>query len=102
MLIQVVLVNATKGYRYGSDEPCEAFTDDVGRLFKACQQEYGRCTGKVYVDCPSGKAKAIGWAFEKVCRYEDTHEPYIQEAWITLHDLPPTRSRVYHHHDIET
>lgn len=101
ILIQEELVNATENCRFGGNKPYEAYTDDVGRLFRDCQRQYGRCTGKVYIDLPSGKAKAIGWVFEKMARYSDTGGQYKQQAWITLHDLPPTRRVNYHHHDIE-
>lgn len=101
ILIHAQLVDATQNCLFGDSEPCEAFTDDVGRLFRDCQREYGRCRSKVYIDLPSGRVKAIGWVFEKTARYEDTGGAYKQEAWITFHDLPPTRRVNYHHHDIE-
>lgn len=101
VLISERYVNRTEGYTWGESDVIEAFTEDMGKLFSGCQREYGRCIGKAYVDCPSGKTKAVGWVFEKLAHYEDTDEPFIQETWVTLYDLAPTKITTYHHHDIE-
>lgn len=87
--IQETFVNETAGYRFGETEPYEPFTDDLGKLFRNLQAEYGRCTGKVYTDSKDG-VKAIGWVFEKRMKYEDarTNKPedyYLCSVWVTLH-----------------
>ncbi len=93
MLIRETFVNETEGYRFGESDPCEPWTDDIGRLFLDMQREYGRCTGKVYVDpAEGGPPIAVGWVFEKRMRYEDArgHDPdrdyYKRTVWVTLYD----------------
>lgn len=72
-------------------EPHECFTDDVGRLFRSCQREYGRCTSRVYVDRADGSTPAVGWHFEKMREYEDSgrygrpRSYYKQGAWVSLY-----------------
>jgi len=68
MLIQETFTNETDGYNFGESEPYEPYTDDIGKLFKSFQREYGRCTSKMYVDTPEG-TKAIGWVFTKRMQY---------------------------------
>jgi len=70
MLISEEFTNETEGYRFGDSPPCEAFTDDIGRLFRFCQKEFGACKSAVYVDTPNGKPKRVGWYFEKRMEYE--------------------------------
>lgn len=101
MLVQESVFNATEGYFQGEGEPVEAFTDDVGELFRFCQKEYGRCVSSVYIDGPSGeKVRRVGWVFHKRARYEDTGDPFIQETWITLHDAEPERTIHHHYHEL--
>jgi hypothetical protein len=100
MLIQEQFVNVTKGYRFGDSEPYEPFTDDVGKLYKHLVKEYGRCTGKVFIDTPKG-AQAVGWVFVSRQRYEDARtkdDTYLREAWVTLYDEADTVTRVEHYH----
>lgn len=78
-------VNETQGCRFGDSEPQETFTDNVGRLFKFLQKEYGRCQSKVYIDTLSG-VREIGWVFQKRVQYSDCKETYLQSTWITLFD----------------
>lgn len=103
MRIRESFVNLTKGYRLGDPEWYEPYTDDRGELFRAMRHEYGRCTGRIYVDVPQGDASAspgvaapaadrqayvtetVGWVFEKRCAYEDApDEHYIQEVWVEV------------------
>ena len=100
MLVSERYVNRTEGYSWGDSDIIEAFTDNPGELFRSCQKEYGRCISKVYVDCPSGKVKAIGWVFEKTARYEDTDEPFMQETWVTLYAQMPTKEITQHYHEL--
>lgn len=93
---QEEFVNLTKGHRFGSSDPYETFTDDKGELFRAMQSEYGRCTGKVYVDTDKG-AKPVGWVFVSRQPYDDCDETYLREVWVTVHDAPPTRTTEYHY-----
>lgn len=89
ILIREEYVNATKGHLLGdSGEPYEPFTDDLGRLFKSLQSEFGKVGSKVYVDTTQG-VKHVGWCFVKRMRYEDARDNsersfYIREVWVTL------------------
>lgn len=100
MLVQETTLNVTGGWIVGESDLQEALTDDVGKLFRLCQNEYGRCVSSVYIDGPDGKAKRIGWTFQKQARFEDTGEPFILETWITLHDEEPTRTIRHHYHEL--
>lgn len=86
--IQETYVNSTKGYRYHDSEITETHIESLGKLFKACQKEFGRCEGKIYVDTPSG-AQQRGWVFARMSRYEDARLKdkdawYCQEVWVTV------------------
>ena len=98
MMIRETWVNATEGYRGGDSEFYEPYTDDTGELFRSLQREFGRCTGRMYVDVNERgsfdveprtefqntefRTKAIGWVFEKRERYTDCDETYLQETWV--------------------
>ena len=83
-------------------EVYESAYEDVGELFRACRREYGRCISKVYIDRNDGTSQAIGWVFLKRVPYQDApNETYLQEAWITVHKAPPTRTIKYHYFPIE-
>lgn len=55
LFVKESYVNVTEGYRYGgNDNPYETACDTAGDLFRVMRREYGRCTGKVYVDTIGG------------------------------------------------
>lgn len=89
-------VNVTEGGRWGDSDISETSADTPGELYRSCVQEYGRCTSKVYVDGPDGP-RAVGWVFLKRDRYEDTHQPFLRETWVTCHEAPPTVTREFHY-----
>lgn len=64
----------------------EAFTDNIGHLFRSCQKEFGRCIGKLYRDVAVAfyppVARCIGWAFQKRVKYEDVNDTYLSEIWV--------------------
>jgi hypothetical protein len=100
--IDETYINRDRGYRFGETGVYETFTDNRGKLFRSLQKEYGRCTSKVYVDGPP--TRAVGWVFEKKCRYEDARgnapdDFYTREVWVTLHTAPPTKTTEYHYAD---
>jgi hypothetical protein len=68
----------------GETDIYETFTDSKGKLFKALQNEYGRCISKIFVDESDGKQKQVGWVFEKKQKYDDINEFFILETWITI------------------
>jgi hypothetical protein len=82
-------INKTEGYRFGdSGGPQEAWTDDTGKLYRSLRDEFGRCTGKMYIDTPDGRAKHVGWVFEKKMLYGDWNatEYYLREVWVTVYE----------------
>lgn len=89
MKMQETYINQTRGCSYGATDWYEPYTDNVGKLFRSLQREYGRCSGKVYIDTKTG-TKAIGWVFEKRQMYDDArgNDPerdyYIREVWVSL------------------
>lgn len=85
MYVLEIHVNATEEMRIGESEPYEAWTDDVGRLFKGLQKEYGRCTGKVYVESSiDGASNHIGWVFSKLKSYSDSTDTYMHKVRVCL------------------
>lgn len=113
--VDVSLVNATKRYAFSDfSEPIdddawnyrtgEALlvdgAPDMGAIYRYARAEYGRCTGRVYVDSEGGPPKAIGWCFVSRDAYDDHRGPgeptYLREAWITVSRLvEPARPAVY-------
>lgn len=80
-------INETRGYRLDDENWYAPYTEDVGRLFRDFQKEYGRCVSKVYQDTPDGEPDAIGWVFEKTRMYEDARskeDKYVHQVWVTL------------------
>jgi hypothetical protein len=86
ILIREEYTNVTKNCRFGdSGEPHEAFTDDIGVLFRDLKREYGKANN-VYIDTKS--VRHIGWTFTKRMKYEDARtdtpkDHYIREVWVT-------------------
>lgn len=106
LMVREEYVNATKGHRFGdSGGESEAFTEDRGELYRALVREYGRCTGKVYVDrkvAVNGdpahgftyEPLPIGWVFLKRMDYEDAHRipagrerTYLREVWVMVREV---------------
>lgn len=80
--------NNERGYRLGDSQPYETFTEDLGRLFKSCQKEHGRCTSTIYVDTSEpNKPKKIGWVFEK----KNPDGPGLIQVWVTIWKDPPVK-----------
>ena len=96
LYVQEEWINKTEDHRNGESGVYETFTDDRGELYRSCLKEYGRCTGKVYVDTVD-KARQVGWVFEKRTRYDDSNETFLLETWVTVHSAPETRKVEYHY-----
>lgn len=115
--IRETYTNETKGHQFGQTEWYEPWTDDLGRLFRSLQREYGRCMSKVYADPVKpqseraplphtplaerpeyGPPVQTGWYFEKRMRYEDArgNDPerdyYTRGVWVQYRhtDSEPT------------
>lgn len=90
--------NATEGYLLAEPETVRIDSTvldgmSYGEMFRWFRNEYGRCTGKVYV----GDGIHVGWIFAKRDKYEDTGETFLHETWITLLDRDETvRNTDYH------
>lgn len=77
-------VNASKQYHIGNTQ-YEPFTDNIGKLFRSYQKEYGKCISYVYIDNRTGgKSRPVGWVFVKKMKYDDCDKYYLHETWITL------------------
>ena len=92
---------------FGESNIYESFTDDVGKLFRYCQKEFGRCRGKVYVELDRknpGSDRPIGWVFESIQKYDDARslpkgeQTYKRVVWVEVHDAPPTVTTKHHYH----
>lgn len=94
---QETFLNATEGHMIGENDVYETYCETRGELFRAMRDEYGRCTGRVYIDTEAG-TKAVGWVFQGRDTYEDTGESYLREVWVTVHNAPPTRKTESHYH----
>ena len=97
LYVQETWIDRTQGCGAGESDVYETRYDAPGALYRAMQQEYGRCVSRVYVDGTDGAPHAIGWVFLQAARYEDTHERYLRETWVTVHQAPPTRTIKYHY-----
>lgn len=84
MKISETFVNADTDTVFGESGLYEPVTEDVGRLFRLSQNEWGRCISSIYVDTDAAPRK-VGWVFQSRQRYEDTGEPYLREVWVQLH-----------------
>jgi hypothetical protein len=89
--------NESEGYFLGESGPVESIFDAPGEVYRFAVREYGRCTGKVYVDLPDAPATPVGWVFVKRRQYEDASETYLHETWVTLHEGPDTVVRTPHY-----
>lgn len=93
---------AYRGDWWGEDPLYETGFETTGDLYRALSgqaKEYshwalGRCTGRVYVDRPSGTAQQVGWVFvarnPEPAGRGDTQPTGLREAWVTVHNEPPT------------
>ena len=92
--VEITLTNETEGHTF--EHLLEPLEDDYtpGELYRMGLREYGRCTGRVYVDRAGGPPRAIGWVFESRQRYTDTDRPYLRGAWvIPLVEVEPATPR---------
>jgi len=86
-----VQVEGEKRYCNCETEVYETCYNSIGKLFKACQQDYGRCISKQYI----GERQQIGWVFEKRVKFEDCGDTYLQEVWVSVHDKTPETTVKY-------
>jgi hypothetical protein len=101
LYVQESFVNKTEGYRFGDSDVYETQFDTAGEIYRHAQREYGRCTGKAYVDVEDGEPIPVGWVFLSRVKYEDVNETYLREVWVTVFDKPDTVTRERHYHAIQ-
>jgi hypothetical protein len=89
--VQEEYVNKTQGYRVGDSGVFMSRFETKSEVYKYCLKEHGKCLGKVYV----GEGTHVGWIFQKLVKYEDCNEKYLQEVWVTLHKGMPTKTIKY-------
>jgi hypothetical protein len=116
-----------QGDWWGEDPITETRHETTGDLYRSLSgrdkrypwEALGRCTGKVYVDgphvhhagcLPTGpnsmcrtepSAIQVGWVFvarnpEPVNR-GDEQPTGLREAWVTVHEAPPTVTTIHHY-----
>lgn len=100
MLIREQYVDESQNCLCDDSGLYKPFTDDIGKLFRNLQKEFGRCVSKIYIDVPplDSKSRAIGWVFEKKRRYCDSKEEYLSSVRVTLHEKEPTVVTTHHYH----
>ena len=79
-------INATEGHRIGESTCDDPYMSTTGEVYRFGVKEYGRCTGKVWVDCSSHARHHVGWVFQGRDTYEDSDETYLREVWIGLYE----------------
>lgn len=90
-------INETKGYRFGHSRPYETdYTHaEIGKLYRALRDEYGRCVSKVYITTRTEDGVPVGWVFKKRMEYEDARPDqgeerfYTREVWCCLYAQQP-------------
>lgn len=106
-LISEVYIDRTRNASYGDSGEYVPSETEPGKLYKRLQREYGRCTGRVYIDdveAPGG-ARAIGWVFLKRMRYEDARDDspkswYLREVWVSCHTAKTETKKIPHYAEI--
>lgn len=96
--VQASWIDRTRDIRTGDSDVYETSCETVGELYRAMRREYGRCVSRVYVDGPDNKARAVGWVFQRLRKYDDVNETYLAETWVTVHEAPDTVTRKRHYH----
>jgi uncharacterized protein (DUF2461 family) len=71
VLIQETYMDVDRNVRF-DQEPYEAYTDDVSRLFRSLQREHGRCTGRVYISAQQDNARRMVAAWGGEERHDHT------------------------------
>lgn len=95
--VQETYIDKNRNAEYGDTGVYETAYESLGELYRSCQEAWGRCTGRVYVDTPGGPAKPVGWVFVRRTEYEDTKKTYLQETWVTVHSGPPTKTTKFNY-----
>lgn len=107
--VRETYLNRTEDYQFGNSNGwVPVIATSKAELFRNCQDEYGRCTGKMYVDekvfagtvawgvvvPPKYVTREVGWIFEKRMTYEDMlyrrprrkEDTYMREVWVQVRE----------------
>lgn len=76
-------------YHLGANDPYETFTDNVGKLYRSCLKDMGRCTGRMYVG--EDKPKQVGWVFLK----KNSDGDGLIETWVEVFVKPPIKRIIW-------
>lgn len=96
LLVKIDQRNDTQSHWLNSWFGESAF-ENKGDLYRSCLKEYGRCTGKLYIDDSNDKPKQIGWCFSKREKYSDSNESFLMETFISIHKDYPVTTVKYHY-----
>jgi hypothetical protein len=88
-------INTDRHCRFSDTEPYETGYTNIGNLYRAMREEFGKCISKVYRDTKTGTTEAIGWVFQKRMKYDGSKNTYIQETWVTVYDPPIPETDTY-------
>lgn len=94
LFINESYINKTQNYCYGESEFYETRYNNLSDLYKFLVKEFGRCTGKMFIDTKEGKTRQTGWVFIKKVKYEDCNEHYLQEVWVEVSKTKPYKKQV--------
>jgi hypothetical protein len=100
LFVKETFINVTENCQYGESEVMETWTNDIGKLFKDCQKEYGRCVSSIYRDTKNGTVK-IGWVFEAKLKYTDVNQYYVRQTWVEVHTALPKKTIEYFYKELK-
>jgi hypothetical protein len=102
--VEEIYLDADAQVGIGESGVYETKYDSLGELYRALQAEFGRCTGKMYVDVKENdtildscgvwpvKNHVVqrGWVFLARCPYDDVPtKTYLREVWVTVWSKQP-------------
>jgi len=74
----------------GEGEAYQTAHSKTGNLYRACQRQYGRCVGHVFVDANKTPRK-VGWVF---LQKNPDQKGTLLETWVSVYLSPPVRKTV--------
>ena len=100
ILISHTQIDATRHISSGESEVYESCCATPAEVYRHCLKNYGRCTGKVYIDKKDGKSVHVGWVFVSRQKYDDCNDTYLAETWVTMHKAKPTHTITHHYMEL--
>jgi hypothetical protein len=87
LYVRETYIDATKHSGIGGEDWYEAFTADLGRLYRDLQATWGRCISAMY----RGEGQKVGWVFQGREKYDDSKETYLREVWVEVSTVEPRK-----------